>query len=113
LFQILVGGGDDAHIHFYRRMAADAVELAIRQHPQQTSLGFGWHIAYLVEEQGAAIGLFETSLALGGSTGKGALLVTKKFGFHQVLWNGSHVERNEGLVAARAVAVQRAGHQLL
>src|ERR1700712_1045480 len=43
---------------------------------------------------------------------KSAALVTEQLTLHQRLWNGAAVDRDEGLVAARAVLVQRARDQL-
>ncbi len=94
-------------------MAADPVELAIGQHAQQAGLGVGRHVADLIEEQGAAVGLLEAAAALIGRTGEGTFLVTEQLGFHQVLGNRRHVQRNERRCRAWAVAVQRMGHQLL
>jgi hypothetical protein len=45
-------------------VAADAVELALRQHAQQARLQIGRHVADLVEEQRAAVGLLEAAAAL-------------------------------------------------
>jgi hypothetical protein len=42
-------------------VAADAVELAVRQHAQQARLQVERHVADLVEEQGAAVGLLEAA----------------------------------------------------
>ena len=64
-FQILVGGGDDAHIHLDRGEATDTIELAVGQDPQQAGLEFRRHVADLIEEEGAAIGLLEAPLAPG------------------------------------------------
>src|SRR5688572_3755125 len=61
--KILVGGRNDAHVHLERCMSADAIELVIRQHPQQTSLEIGRHIADLVQEQRSAIRLLEPAIA--------------------------------------------------
>jgi hypothetical protein len=63
LVEILVRCGDDAHVRFERRVAADAVVLAIRQHPQQPHLKVRRHIADLVQEQRAALGLLEAAAA--------------------------------------------------
>jgi hypothetical protein len=46
-------------------MAADAVELAVGEHAQQAGLRLRGHVADLVEEQGAAVGLLEAALAAG------------------------------------------------
>ena len=43
--QVLVRGGDDAYVDLHRRIAADPVELAVRQHPQQARLHVERHIA--------------------------------------------------------------------
>ena len=112
-FQILMGSGNDAHIDLDRRVAADPVELAIGQHPQQPGLGFGRHVADLVEEQRAAVGLLEAPAPLQRGAGEGALLVTEQLGLHQLSGNRRHVQRNEWAARPRAVAVQGVGHQLL
>ena len=44
-------------------MAADAVELAVGEHAQQARLQVGRHVADLVEEQRAALGLLEAPAA--------------------------------------------------
>ena len=112
-FQVLVRGGNDAHVDPHRRVAADPVELAIGQHAQQAGLGVGRHVADLVEKQGAAVGLLEAAAALVGRTGESAFLVAEQLGFHQVLGNRRHVQRDERRSRTRAVAMQRVGHQLL
>ena len=60
LLQILVGGGNDPHIHLHRLVAANPVELPVRQYPQQPGLHVQRHVAYFVEKQGATIGLFRS-----------------------------------------------------
>ncbi|MNT13414.1 hypothetical protein D3C72_1483840 [compost metagenome] len=111
--QVLVGGGDDAHIDLDRHVAAHAIELAIGQHPQQAGLGVGGHVADLVEEQGAAVGLLEAPPAQVGGAGEGAFFMAEQLGLHQVLGDGGHVQGNERRRRTRAVAVQGVGHQLL
>jgi hypothetical protein len=84
LFEVLVRCGDDAHLGLERRVAADAVVVAIGQHAQQPRLQLGRHVADLVEKQGAALGLLEATLTLHRGTGECAALVTEEFGFEQV-----------------------------
>src|SRR5260370_28390946 len=60
-FQVLVSCRDDAHVGLDRLMPADAVELTVRQHTQEAGLQIGWHVADLVQTQGAAFGLFKTT----------------------------------------------------
>ncbi len=76
-FQVLMRRGDDAHVDLDRRMATDTVELAVGQHPQQTRLQFGRHVADLIEEQTAAVGLLETSDAPVLRAGEGAAFVAE------------------------------------
>ena len=61
--EVLVRGGDHAHVRLDRRVAADAVELAVGQHAQQARLQVRRHVADLVEEQRAALGLLEAAAA--------------------------------------------------
>src|SRR5690606_7213571 len=96
-----------------RLMASDTIEVAVREHAQQARLQLGRHVADLVEEQRAALGLLEAAAAHGGGAGEGAAFVAKEFGLEQVARDGRRVEGDEGLVRARAVAVQRAGDELL
>ena len=63
LLQVLVRRGDDAHVRLQRRVAADAVVLAVGEHAQQAHLQVGRHVADLVEEQRAAFGLLEAPAA--------------------------------------------------
>lgn len=83
--QILVGGGDDPHIHLHRLVAADPVELAIGQHPQQPGLHIQRHVANLVEKQGTAVGLLEAAVADVVGAGEGPLLVTEQLRFDRNL----------------------------
>ncbi len=87
--------GDDAHVDPYRRMPTHPIELTIGQYAQQTCLGIGRHVADLVEEQGAAVGLLETAAAQVGRAGEGAFLVAEQLRLHQVLGNRRHVQCNE------------------
>ena len=59
--QVLVGGGDDAHVGLDRRAAADGRVFALLQHAQQPRLRLHRHVADLVEEQRAALGLLEAA----------------------------------------------------
>ena len=111
--QILVGGGDDADIGLDRRAAADRRVFALLQHAQQTGLRLHRHVADLVEEQRAALGLFEAAGGALVGAGEGPLLVAEQFALDEVARNGRHVDGDEGAFLALAVIVQRAGHQFL
>src|SRR5438105_4182675 len=75
LLEVLVRGGDHAHVHLDLLVAADAVEAAIREHAQKPRLQFGGHVADLVEEKRAALGLLEAPAPLLLRAGKRAALV--------------------------------------
>ena len=55
---------DDAHVGLDRRVAADAIEVAVGEHAQQARLQFRRHVADLVEEERAAFGLLEAARRL-------------------------------------------------
>ena len=57
--QILIGGGDHAHVDVPRLVAAQPLELALLQDAQQLHLNRRRHVADLVQEHGAGIGLLE------------------------------------------------------
>ena len=59
--QVLVGGGDDAHVALDRRAAANRRVFALLEHAQQPRLRLHRHVADLVEEQRAALGLLEAA----------------------------------------------------
>ncbi len=82
--EVLVRGGDHAHVDLDRHLAADPVELALGQHAQQAGLQLRRHVADFVEEQRAAVGLLEAAAAQRVGAGEGALLVAEQFGLEQV-----------------------------
>jgi hypothetical protein len=51
-----VGRRDDPDIDLERLVAADALELAGLEHPQQLGLQIRVQVADLIEEEGAALG---------------------------------------------------------
>src|SRR3569832_2224686 len=113
LFEVLMRGGDDAYVDLDRRLAADAIELAVGEHAQQPRLALGRHVADLIEKQGAAVGLLEAAAARGGGAREGAALVPELFRFQLVTRDRRGVEGDEGFVGAWAVAVQCTRDQLL
>ena len=111
--QVLVGGGDDAHVGLDRGAAADGRVFALLQHAQQPGLRLHRHVADLVEEQRAAFGLLEAAGDAGVGAGEGALLVAEQFALDQFARDRRHVDGDERPVAPLAVIVQRARHQFL
>ena len=112
-FKIVMCRRNDAHIAVLRNAAADALEYALLQHPQQLHL-HGWvHVAYFVEEDRAAVGDFEPPLARCQSTGEGALLVAEQFALEQLGGYGTAVDRHEWACSARRSLVDGARNDFL
>ena len=111
--EVLVGGGDDAHVAVDGLVAADPLEGLLLQHAQQLGLQTQVHLTDLVEEDGAAAGLLEAADALLVGAGEGAFLVAEEFRLEEVLGDVGAVDLDEGLLAARRVEVHRAGEERL
>jgi hypothetical protein len=79
--QVAVGGRDHAHAHADGPLAADAVELALLEHPQELGLRGGMQVAHLVQEDGAAIGQLELAAAHADGARKRSLLVAEQLAF--------------------------------
>lgn len=56
LYQIAIGGGDQAHVHPDRLRASQSLELVVLQNAQQFGLQFQWNLTNLVEQQRALVG---------------------------------------------------------
>ncbi len=111
--QILVGGGDDPHVHGHVHGAAHAQKFAFLQHAQKPHLHGGRHLAHLVEEQRAALGgLEQAGLALHGA-GVRALLVAEELAGQQLLAEGPAVDRQKAFARALAGLMDGARHQFL
>ena len=103
----------DAHVGRDRLVPADALELLLLQHAQHLGLRGRGHVADLVEEERAAVGLLELADALPVGAGERALLVAEQFALEQRLGDRGAVDRQERLVGAVGVLVDRAGDQFL
>ncbi len=57
--ELLVRRGEHAHVHRHGLGAADARDHAVLQHPQHLGLRSQTHVADLIEEERAAVGLLE------------------------------------------------------
>ena len=106
---ILIGGADDAHIDLDRAVAADALDHLVVQESQQLHLHRQRHVADLVEKQRPTVGAFDLADRLLDSAGEGAFLVTEQLAFQQGLGDRRAIEGDEGLLGARAEAVDRLG----
>ena len=105
--------GDDAHVGADCGAAADGHVFALLQDTKQPRLRLHRHVADLVEEQGAALGLLEASGLTVDRAGEGALLVTEQLRFDELAGNRRHVDGDERTLAAPAEIVEHPGDQLL
>ena len=108
-----MGRRDQPHIGADRLVAPDALERLLLEHAQHLGLGGRRHVADLVQEQRAPRALLELADAAAVGPGEGALLVAEQLALQQVLRDGGAVEGQERRLGARAVLVDRPGHQLL
>ena len=105
--------GDHPDVDGRRFRGPERRHLALGQHAQQAGLGGERHVADLVEEERAAIGLLNEAGPGLGRPGEGAGLVAEQLGLDQGLGQGRAIDRDEGLVGAPRRAVQGAGEELL
>ncbi len=108
-----MGGRDHPHVDPDQLAPADAEEFAFGQHPQQPGLQRQRHVADLVQEQGAAVGLFEAPDMPALGAGEGAGLMPEQLAFQQLGRDRRGVERDERFARARGLAMQGVGHQFL
>ena len=113
LAQVLVRGGHHAHVHLHVLVTAHAADLVLLERPQHLGLGRERHVADLVHEERAAVGLLEFALALLDGRREGAPLVAEEFALDQLGGDGRAVHLDERRAAARAFGVEPAGHELL
>ncbi len=104
---------DDPHVHLDGLPSADRLDLALLDRAQQFHLRGHRQFADLVEEQRAARGFEELAGVLLGRAGEGALLVAEQDRLHEIVGDRAAIDRDEGLGAPVALAVDGARDQLL
>ena len=100
LVQVAVGGRDQPDVDLDRLVRADPDDLAALQHAQQLDLGGQRHVADLVEEQRAAVGVLEPALAVAVGAGERPLDVAEELALQDVLAERGAVQGDERLVLA-------------
>ena len=108
--QILVGGGDDPHVHAHHALAAHAREVAVLQHVQELGLQRRMQVADLVEEDRALVGRLELADLLLVGAGERAPLVTEQLALQQIVGHGRAVHLDEGARASHGEIVDGPGH---
>ena len=112
LAQVLVRGGDDAYVDLDVLVAAYAADPVFLKRPQHLGLRRQRHVADLVHEQRAAVGLFELAPSLLDGRGEGAAFVAEEFAFDQFRGDRRAVDLDERSRGAVAFGVQPAGDKL-
>jgi hypothetical protein len=107
--QVYVRRRDDAHVGAQHLVRADARELAVLKHPQQAHLRRQAHLAYLVEEERAAVGLLEAPASALARVGERAALVAEEFRLQERLGDGATVELDVRPLLAPRVVVDEVG----
>ena len=113
LFEVLVGGGDDADVDLDVAVGAQPRELVVLEHLQELGLERQGHLADLVEEHGAAVGELELARLLPVGAGEGAALVAEELGLEQRRRQGRAVDLDACARAPDGGVVDGAGDELL
>ena len=112
-FQIAVRGRDQPNVDLERSFEPMRVISPFSSTRSSLVCSGQRHVADFVEEQRAAVGVFELALAQSVGAGEGARLRGRTARLQQVLVQGGAVQGHERLVLARAVVVDRLGDQFL
>jgi len=113
LAEVPVGGRDDTHVGADRGASTDGRVFAFLKHAQEARLGLERHVADLVEEERAVIGLLEAPGVARIGAGEGPLLMTEELALDQLARDCRHVDGDERSGAALAVIVKRPRDELL
>ena len=113
LFELEVGGRDQAYVDFDGGRTADPFELPLLEHPEELDLGGRRQVADLVEKQGAPVGQLEAALAARHRPGECPLLVAEQLALDDRFGQGGAVDLDQRLSRPQAVVVDGVGHQLL
>src|SRR5262249_21386344 len=111
--EIVIRGGDHAHVELALVIFPDALNSLLLQHAQQLALKLEGYLANLVEKDGPVVGQLESPDSISQRPREGSLHVTKEFALEELAWNGGTVNRDQGAIASRASLGNGACHQLL
>lgn len=111
--EVLVGGGENAHVHRDRFPATDALDLMRLDGSEQLGLCLSAQVTHLIEEEGAGVREFEATDASLGRAGKGAALMAEHLTFHEITRDGRAVHAHEWSVTTPTADMQCCRSQLL
>ena len=111
--QILVGGGDDPHIHLQGLFPSHPLEASLLKEPQKHDLSRGADLANFVQEDGSGMGQLKPSPLLFHRSRERTLLVAEQLAVQHPFRVDGTVGLDEGPIAALAVVMDDAGDQSL
>ncbi len=106
-------GADDAHVDGVLRGRADFAHVFFLDRPEQLDLHRERQVGDFVEEQSAGVRGLEKPVAVALGARECAFLVTEELALHQVFGNGAAIDRHEGLVAPRPLAMDETSSEFL
>src|ERR1700722_3442148 len=113
VIEVVIGGGNDAHLGLTRAVTTDRLKLAVLQHTEQLGLHLQRQIADLVEKKRTAVCQLKAPDSIRHGSAKGTLNVAEQLAFEQLSGNRTAVELDQGTLTPRTVLMDGAGHQLL
>ena len=112
LTQVAVGGRQHPHINPQAAIVADALNIAILQHPQQLGLERQRKLANFIEEQRPVVRHFKFTAAVADRPGKRPFDVAKQLALRHALRQGRAVEIDQRIGRPRRPLMHRFRHQL-
>ena len=113
LFEILVGGGNQADVDAQGLCAADRREQLVVEGAEHLGLRFEAHVADFVQKQRTAVGAFQCAALFGWAARLHAVAIAEELGLDVCFGNGGAVEFDEDAVAAEALGMNGAGDEFL
>ncbi len=111
--EVTVAGADETHIDLDGFARADRLDFVLLNGAQELHLRGNGQLADLVEKERPARSLDEFSRMAFGRAGESAFLMTEQQRLHQIVGNGTAIDRNEWRCPPLAGPVNRARNQLL
>ena len=109
---MLIGSGQNTHVHRSLNFASQAAQLVVFKHAQQLGLSADGHLANLIQQQSALFRQLKASCTALHGPGEGALFVAKNLALNQCLGDGRAVNGHERLGLARTQIMNATRHQL-
>ena len=110
--QVLVGGGDEAHVHPAASPGPQGFHHAVLEHPQELDLGRQRQFPQFIQEQGAAVRLGKLPRLVPERPGEGAFDMAEEQAFHQFRRDGPAIDGNEAVGGAAAEPMDETGQRV-